>query len=608
MTCIPCRRAAMGLGAWAMALATAVFAQSAAAPLLDVVVAGLDERPELQRNVEQTLTLWTLRGEPSPDAVRLAWLRDQIPREVAMALEPFGFYQPTVTVAVGDVAAAENRPPATRVTIAVTPGEPLRYHTSQITLQGESASDDGFSALRDPPALRVGEVVNHPAYEAFKGQLGDVALRRGYFDARLVRSDVLIDLPDAAAPDHLVGADLAVVFDSGTRYRFGPLAFNQTPSATATQGWLVEESLLRRYVTFAEDAPYLDETVLSLQTALLGSRYFRDVTVHTAPDAANRHVPVNFDLVPDVATYYTFALGYGTDTGPRGSMEIERPLLNRHGHSYEAKLLASFARQGLGGEYRIPGFYPPTDRYLGRFNLLNEELTDQRSRRVTLGVGQQRTQGAWTTRYNLDYQFESFSIGNQGFKTSRLLLPSATVNWVSADNRVTANRGIGVDATVRGALQGLLSDISLVQGTSRLRGIYAVTDRLRVLQRVELGATWVSDFDGLPTSLRFTAGGDGSVRGYSLGAIGPKVDGKVVGGRYLFTTSSELEYRVADPWAVAAFVDGGTAFDDQPEMQLGVGVGVRFRSPVGPIRVDFSHGLGDDGETFALSFSLGPDF
>ncbi len=552
---------------------------------LQIEIRGLEGRNALLTNVEQSLTLWPLRGQSLPDTPRLQWLLRQVPDEVALALQPFGFYNPHVVTE----QHAEN--PA-QILIQIDPGDTVRYGESRIEFQGDSREDAEFLARKDPPTLRPGEVLNHSAYEAYKGQLGEIALRRGYFEAQFLTSEVLVDIESNLA-------DLTIIFESGPRYQVGPIQFNQS---------FLNESILRRFIRFADDTPYLDEEILGLQTALIGSRYFRTVTLDAQPDSAAKNVPINFDLVPDLGTYYTVALGYGTDTGPRGSLEVERPLLNRFGHGYQAKALASLVRQGIGGEYRVPGSYPPTDQYIGRFNLQREEIGDQESRRATLGVSQQQIQGNWTTRYSLDYQYEAFQIGLSRFKTSRLLLPSATLGWIQADNRMFAQRGVGVDMTVRGAIQGVLSDVSLVQGSTRARGIYGVNERLRFLQRLELGATWVSDFDALPTSLRFTAGGDGSVRGYNLGAIGPKIDGKGVGGRYLFTTSSEVEYGVFGDFGLAAFVDGGTAFTDRPNMQFGAGVGLRYRSPIGPIRFDIAHGFGAAGELFAISFNLGPDF
>ena len=141
--------------------------------------------------------------------------------------------------------------------------------------------------------------------------------------------------------------------------------------------------------------------------------------------------------------------------------------------------------------------------------------------------------------------------------------------------------------------------------------------RNRILLRAELGTTITDDFAQFPPLLRFYAGGDQSVRGYGYRDIGQYftgVDGRryVFGGKHLVVASVEFERMFTREWGGAVFVDAGDAFDDFEsdafEMQLGVGVGVRWRSPVGPVRLDLAHGLGDDAQNaIRLHLTIGPD-
>ena len=118
------------------------------------------------------------------------------------------------------------------------------------------------------------------------------------------------------------------------------------------------------------------------------------------------------------------------------------------------------------------------------------------------------------------------------------------------------------------------------------------------------------NIEQLPTSLRFFAGGDASVRGYAYNSIGPTdEEGVVIGGKNLLVGSLEYEHRVWDGWSLAAFVDSGDAFDGaSPELKTGAGVGLRWRSPVGPVRIDLASGLDrPPGDAFRFSFSIGPE-
>ena len=140
--------------------------------------------------------------------------------------------------------------------------------------------------------------------------------------------------------------------------------------------------------------------------------------------------------------------------------------------------------------------------------------------------------------------------------------------------------------------------------------ITSFNDNNRLLLRAQAGTTWISDddFDSLPSSKRFFTGGDNSIRGYALDTVAPRDDeGNVLGGRHLLVGSLEYEYRILEQWSIAAFIDTGDAFDDTIDLRTGVGFGLRWQSPVGPIRVDLAHGLEEPGDTVRLHLNIGPD-
>ncbi len=143
-------------------------------------------------------------------------------------------------------------------------------------------------------------------------------------------------------------------------------------------------------------------------------------------------------------------------------------------------------------------------------------------------------------------------------------------------------------------------------------------DRLKLTVRGELGYTnapvdelLVGDDSGevqlsmtqLPNQFRFKAGGTYSVRGYGFEALSNNENGS----NNLITASTELEYLVGDDWSVAAFADIGNAFNDFSDIQLkaGVGIGFRYYTVVGPVRLDFAYPLDDFDNSLRIHFSLG---
>ena len=161
-----------------------------------------------------------------------------------------------------------------------------------------------------------------------------------------------------------------------------------------------------------------------------------------------------------------------------------------------------------------------------------------------------------------------------------------------------------------GSAEALISDVSFARALLNARHVRALPAGLRLLSRVHAGASWIDDFGRLPPSERFFAGGDTSIRGYDFQDLGPEdVNGKVVGGQYLAVGSVELEKSLSDAWGVATFVDAGNAFGGSGSatgVKVGIGAGVRWRSPIGPARIDLAHPL-DSDTVVRLHLRIGPD-
>ena len=132
-----------------------------------------------------------------------------------------------------------------------------------------------------------------------------------------------------------------------------------------------------------------------------------------------------------------------------------------------------------------------------------------------------------------------------------------------------------------------------------------------MLGRIGGGATATDTFDKIPPSLRFFAGGDQSVRGYSYESLSPENDdGELLGGQHMLTASAEYQRRVTGNWWGATFVDTGNAFNAwwPEELKTGAGVGIRWISPVGPVRFDIAHPFDNEEDAWRLHFAIGPEF
>lgn len=551
---------------------------------VEVRVEGIDGA--LHDNVMQRLTLATEREHPLLEVYRLRRLHQRAAGEIREALRPFGYYKAEVQ------AELTERDGGWLAQYRVTPGPPVRVRELVLEVEGAAGTDPAFIAWREAFPLRVGSVLEHAPYERAKRELLQLARDRGYFGAQLLRQALEVTLADDSAR-----VELHLV--SGPRHAFGPIHFDAVG---------LNEELLRRYLTFDSGEPYDAERLFELQRALADSDYFEFIEVRAEPETAVAgQVPVEVRLRLKPDNRYTFGLGYGTDTGPRVSVGMERRRVNRDGHRFTVETTISEVQSGIRGVYRIPLSRPTTDFLSFTSGWEREDLDTSTRETITVGAGFTLMLARWQRTLALTVHNESYTVADQE-DTTTLVLPSASWLRVEADDRLFPTSGWRLGAELRGASETLGSDASLLQGILRAKAVVPLAGG-RLITRVDLGGSQTPDFERIPASLRFFAGGDNSIRGYAYKSLGPtNAAGEVVGGRHLLVMSAEYEYYFGPRFGSAVFYDVGNAFnDDDFVLMKGAGVGLRWRLPFGALRLDVASPVHEAKPEWRLHITVGPD-
>ncbi|NBB35985.1 autotransporter assembly complex family protein [Pseudomonas kielensis] len=526
-------------------------------------------------------------GERDEEALlRFSRGAEEQARKAAQAL---GYYQPQIESEVKDGKSP-------RLVLNIDPGEPVRLRYVTIQILGPAASLKSFRVPQSD-VLKPGAVLNHGHYEDAKRLIQNQASRFGFFSGRFTSQKLAVD-PRAGV------ADIELVYDSGPRYALGKVSFTgDTP---------FDEDLLQRMVPFNSGAPYDSELIAELNQALQSSGYFESVRVDATPTtAANDVIPVAVTLDTRKPRTMGLGLGYSTDVGPRAKANWTRHWVNPEGHSYGWEAELSEPRQNVGLWYDVPLDPPLTDklRFAGGYQYEELANTDSLSKLLTLGPEwHSKLPSGWQRVISLKWQHEEYRLGDDS-GISNLLMPGVSYSYLRSDNRIDPHNGYRLQFDSKVAKEGLGSDNNLLYGTALVKGLTTVLDNHRFLARAQIGGSATNGYKSIPPSLRFFAGGDQSVRGYDYQSLSPEnSDGDRVGGRYMVSGSVEYQYSVAEKWRVATFVDQGNSFNDfeLPNLKTGVGMGVRWVSPVGPIRLDLAHALDDPGG-IRLHFSMGPE-
>ncbi|WP_175649560.1 autotransporter assembly complex protein TamA [Pseudomonas sp. Marseille-P9899] len=560
----------------------------AAAAQSELVIRIKPANNDLKANVEGYIGSLGERDEEA--LLRFSRGAEEQARKAAQAL---GYYQAQID---SEVLPPRDDDKGPRLRLNIEPGEPIRLRDVSVRIEGPASQLKSFR-VPDSRALRSGEVLNHGHYEDAKRLIQNQASRYGFFKGHFVRNRLAVD-PAAGV------ADIELVYDSGPRYSLGRVQFDGDSP--------FDEELLQRMVPFREGTPYDSELIAELNNALQSSGYFEGVRVDAAPTAAvGQSIPVDVQVQTRKPRTMSLGLGFSTDVGPRGKAGWTRHWVNPQGHSYGIETELSAPRQNVGLWYDVPLDPPLTDklRYAGGYQYEEIAGTDTLSKLLTVGPEwHSKLPSGWQRVISLKWQREEYRLGDDS-GLSTLLMPGVSYSYLRSDNRIDPHNGYRLQFDVRVAKEGLLSDTNLVNGTVLVKGLTTLAQNHRFLGRVQFGGSATNGYKSVPPSLRFFAGGDQSVRGYDYQTLSPENgDGDRIGGRYMVAGSAEYQYQIADKWRLATFVDQGNSFNnlDFPSLKTGVGFGVRWVSPVGPLRLDLAKALDDDGG-IRLHFSMGPE-
>lgn len=512
--------------------------------------------------------------------------RDQL----QVALQPLGYYQSEVEAELNTDAEGH-----WLFQYRISPGPRSQWRDVEVGLSEESPADRALEGLFSDTALQPDNDVDHRHYDDLKTAVQTAAAERGYFDGRWKSNQIAV----RPAQDGRVPVDATLLFDSGQRYRFGETVWPELPFSSRH---------IQRYSTIQAGDPFSAGALRQLQYRLLDSGYFSDVDI--VPNVNSKQsldVPIELQLELRPRNRYSGGVGVGTDTGVRGTAAWEARWINRRGHRAGVELQVSEVAQSLAARYEIPIRDPATDSLRLTLDSKRTEQPDSESLLNRAAIEWRINRKAWTWRSFVRLENELSTISGAD-RSTNLLIPGIGAERTRSDAKLRPSKGYRLNLQLLGAHKDLGSDSSFSQFSGRVAALRSVAKRWRLKVRAEAGVTWVGEFDQLPVSQRFFAGGDSSVRGFSYQSLSPvDANGEQVGGQYLLAASGELEWRFLSNYGLALFYDTGNAFDDELELRRAAGLGFRWQLPVGALRIDVATPIDQDDYEPRLHISLGPD-
>ena len=563
--------------------------------------AGVDERRAryrlevqapgaLRELLAQHLDLARFRDAPAREGLtgaELDRLVAQAPEQARALLATEGYFSPLV--AVERLPADAAGLPLVRV--AVQPGPRTRVQDVRLEFQGElrqraDAGQPGAQSLVRqlhaewplPPGAPFRQEAWTDAKNATLGRLHAGGYPTAVWSAT-----------DAAVTSREQQARLAATAQSGPLFHYGELRIEGLQR--------YDERAVRNVAPFAPGMPYSERGLIDLQERLVRTGLFEGAVAEIDTDPRRAAAaPVTVRVQEQPLQKLTLGVGASTDTGVRGSIEHTHRQPFGLRWTTQNKLELGPQRRALEFDYRSypkPGF---------RRNLIAGDIErwrgeDERRDALRLRAGRAWEDPRLERQVYAEYQNTRVRapLGNS---RAQALTANVSVNRRHVDSLLLPTRGHAV--LLQGAAGYSRSSTADSGPVARAYGramlFHPLPNQWHATARLELGQVFAKRRVGVPDTMLFRAGGDESVRGYDYRSLGPVVNGTVTSGRSLLTVSAEVarpvSRRLPQVWG-AAFVDAGDAAARFGELRpkVGVGVGVRYRSPVGPLKFDVAYGV-----------------
>jgi len=547
---------------------------------MSLSIQGLEGEP--QKNVELYLS-----SIPSSDYSKKLRFKALVKKKVQNALNALGYYNPNIYFRDQDK----------KMIVNVTLGPPTFIKTVDFKLTGEAKSDEDFLLLLQKSSIKEGSQLNHRNYEILKSKIKNLALEKGYFNGQF-------DVSQIDVFPQYNQANIVLHYDSSKRYLFGQALI---------KGSQINLNRVLSLQGFKEGEPYSMNALSEFSQRLSNTDWFSSVLV--APDFSDlenkTELPIKVTLQPASKNQLETGIGYSTDVGAKGTLKWNKPWVNSQGHSFSSRFSLSSPEQTVSASYKIPLEDVLHQYYVIQYGLKKVDNLDTQSLESNLLFERHwLTDEHWNKTIFIRYLVENYEQGVLD-DVGQFVFPGVTFSRtrIRTGESHIISWGDKQSITFEYGNKHLLSetDILRIQGsTSWIRSYH---DTHRGLIKLIGGANIVDDFDRVPPSLRFFAGGDNSIRGYTYESISPRDEsGSLTGAKYLASSSMEYQYRLFGKWWGAVFYDYGDAFTRTPHWKRGTGVGLRWTSPLGPLRIDFAWGLDSrSGDKFKIHFTLGPE-
>jgi len=518
----------------------------------------------------------------------------QLSSRAKKALDAHGYYDATLTY---DVTVSDKD--KGHITVHIQPKS--RYHVRSIKLEWLGKE---LAGVNPTFLVKPGDAVDADTI------LADVTPLHDLIESKYCLLSLKIT-PRLTLHRRKHEAELAYRIRHGAAANFGPTTVSGTER--------VKDSVVLNTLTWKQGSCYKEQQITDTRTALLQTQLFSSVNVrHGRRPDAHGEVPMTVDVNERDERTLSAGASYNTDEGATVTAGWEHRNLFGGAEKFDSNLSLAQKEQYLNNTLTIPYFLMDTKLVLTG-NLKHENQDAYSASSLDTSASLQRALGKHLTGgAGVGYTIAHTNDVLAGSSDYALLSFPTFLTFDNRDNVLDSHKGFYLNAAVTPYTEtfgdGGQFLKTLVTGQTYLSAPIAMSPTLAL--KASVGSINGSTGKNVPSDIRFYAGGGGSVRGYSYQSLGPRINGTAVGGASLLVGSAEARLRFNDTFGGVAFVDAGNVYAESTpnldrKLYYGAGVGVRYSTPIGPLRADIAvplngHDIGATG--YAIYVSIGQSF
>lgn len=552
---------------------------------LKVEIVGLDQK--LEELIKKDLLIFHASNENKLTKHRIENSHDKTEEEIINNLQTLGYYNAKITSAKLQEISKYNWIASYTINL----GAPTKIKNINLILLGEINNSKLSTNINNLSTkyLHVNQQFTHENYEKTKQTLLNKLHDYGFLNAIFNKSVATIDLTKNEA-------HIEFIIDSKQQYYLGKVSFEPNKYS---------EEFLRKYIPFKENDIYSTDSLMELKNNLLNSGLFSKVridlpTLMELPSSDHHHnnIPIIVRTVAKPANNYNGSIGFGTDTGPRASIGFTRKRSSRPGHQVNIKIMGSKIRKKANFDYSFLGNNPMVDKYHFGLAAAEERIKKRYSKNALFYLQKSKEYTNRQQIWKLNFLTETFRIlPTEPKQNVKFLFPSLNLTWATYNHQNNENNadnifGNKLDINTK-ATSKLLGSANLLQITINDKLVQPLIYDISYILKGTIGFTAINNLNMLPLSLRFFAGGDYSIRGFSYESLGPTIKDtegnyQVIGAKNLIMASLELEKPIYNQISIAYFIDAGNAINKlhhlKNKIAVASGIGVIYKTPIGSVR------------------------